>query len=304
MKDRVSDPRAIVVSGSTYENRKNLTRIFYDNVAKYEGTTIGRQELLGELIDPEEAGFVKRSQWKLWPADRKLPKFEFLIYSLDTAFTEKTWDKKEQKADPTACTVWGLFQWEKKLNVLLLDAWEDYLGFPALIAKVKNDKDKTYGDIDEPLIKPYVRGPQRPKHSGRKADLLLIEEKGSGISLRQSLALENIFTQSYNPGQLDKLSRLHIVSPLFAHGRVWAVESNRMRGTPRNWAEPVVSQVCTYVGDGSIEHDDLLDTTTQALRVLMDKYFPAFTVKVDKEEEEKRAAKRLAAKSRGNPYAQ
>ena len=48
----VDDPKGVVVVGSTYENEENLTPIFYENVAKYEGTKIGRQELYGEVLDP------------------------------------------------------------------------------------------------------------------------------------------------------------------------------------------------------------------------------------------------------------
>lgn len=303
MKERNNDKRAIVVTGSTYENRANLTPIFYENVAKYEGTQIGRQELHGEILDPEEAGLVKRSQWRLWPVNQPLPKFLFIVFSLDTAFTEKTFDKKEQKADPTAASVWGCFEHEGVKNAMLLDCWEDYLGFPDLVKRVKKEREITYGDSDEPLLTTYLRGAAKPRHQGRPPDLLLIEDKGSGISLRQSLALENILTESYNPGQLDKLSRLHIVSPMFAHRRVWVVESSVSPGEPRNWADPLISQVCTYVGEGSVEHDDLLDTTTQALRLIMDKFFDPFTVVIDAEEVRKQQLLRRRSKpKRSNPY--
>lgn len=304
MRERNSDKRAVIVTGTTYENKANLTPIFYENVAKYEGTQIGRQELMGEILDPEEAGLVKRSQWRLWPSTKPLPKFLFIVFSLDTAFTEKTFDKKEQKADPTAASVWGLFEFEGTKHAMLLDCWEDHLGFPQLVKRVKEERETTYGDDEEPLISPYVRGPQKPKHRGRPPDMLLIEDKGSGISLRQSLALENILTESYNPGQLDKLSRLHIVSPCFAHHRVWAVESSKTPGQPRNWADPLISQVCTYVGEGSVEHDDLLDTTTQALRLLMDKFFDPFTVVIDAEEMRKQRLLQRNKKKRSNPYAE
>lgn len=303
MKKRSQDPRAVVVLGSTYENRENLTQMFYDNVAKYEGTKIGRQELYGELIDPEEASLVQRSQWRLWPAKTPLPKFRYILYSLDTAFTEETFDKKKSEADPTACSVWGLFEFGGVLNVMLLDCWEDYLGLPALIKRVKKEKEISYGDADEPMIKPMIKTPVRAGHQGRKPDMILIEEKGSGISLRQSLAVENILTHPYNPGQLDKLSRLHIVTPMFAHARVWAVESEVRPGEPKTWADPLITQVCTYVGAGSIEHDDLLDTTTQALRLMVDQFFPAFTVKPDQEKLARmKAVQENKQRLRKNPY--
>lgn len=307
MKERSMDPKSVVVLGSSYENRENLTERFYDNISKYEGTAIGRQEIYGELLDPEEGGFVKRSQWRLWPASTALPKFRFIILSLDTAFTEETWDKKKQTGDPTAGTVWGLFDYLGKPNIMLLDAWEDHLGFPALITRVKREKEKTYGDADEPIISaPLLNRPGKTIHHGRKPDLILIEDKGSGISLRQALAVENILTESYNPGRLDKLSRLHLVSPLFAHQRVWAVESNRNRGQPLAFANPTITQVCTFVGEGSIENDDLLDTTTQALMLFIHKFFGAFTIKPDPHElnRAKAEAEERKHRRRTNPYGQ
>lgn len=298
-------PKSIVISGSTYENKENLPQTFFDNVAKYEGTSVGRQELYGEILDPEEAGFVKRSQWRIWPNKRPFPKFRFIIMSLDTAFTEKTWDKKEQSGDPTACTVWGLFTHERTDHVMLLDAWEDHLGMPALIRRVKLEKQYTYGDSAEPILKPSLLAKsQRPSHQGRPPDLILIEEKGSGITLRQMLATENILTESYNPGGMDKLSRLHAISPLFPHRRVWAIESGRKDkiGEPRDWAEGVISQICTYVGEGSLEHDDLLDTATQALIFMMHRFDFKFTVRTDPTTATEKALDRLHAKSRKNPY--
>lgn len=305
----VEDKRSIVTVGSTYENAENLTSVFYENIAKYEGTKIGRQELYGEVLDPEEEGFVKRSQWNLWPAKRPLPKFSYIIYSLDTAFKEKTFDKKKLKSDPTACSVWGVFNLKRfgqtEKHVMLLDCWEDYLGLPNLIKRVKRERKLTYGDAEEPRLRPHIVDPtQRARHQGRKIDLILIEEKGSGISLRQALATENILTEGYNPGHEDKLTRLHVVSPLYANGRVWAVESEVNPGNFRQWAEPLVSQVCSYVGPGSTEYDDLLDTTTQALRLLMEKFFGPFTIKTDPEEEKRKRALEEARrrKRRRNPY--
>lgn len=296
-------PKSLVVHGSTYENRANLPEATFANIAKYEGTVIGRQEIHGELIDPEEAGFVKRSQWRLWPAKRPLPKFRFILMSYDTAFTEKTFDKKSQTADPTACSVWGLFSHNGTDCVMLLDCWEEHLSFPQLVKRVKLERSYTYGDADEPLIRPtIVPRQQRPSHQGRPPDLLLVEDKGSGISLRQQLAVENILMHTYNPGDLDKLSRLHAVSPMFPNGRVWAVESNSIAGQPRTWADPLITQVCSYVGEGSLEHDDLLDTTTQALLYFMHKFNFAFTVHIDPHAATKANLDKLKRASRKNPY--
>ena len=305
------DKRCVDVVGATYENRENLTEYFFESIAKYEGTRVGRQEIHGEVLDPEEEGFVQRSQWRVWPNDRPLPKFNYIVMSFDPAFKEKDFDKRRQENDPTACSVWGMFLQPRKRkspipNVILLDAWEDWLGFPNLIRRIKKEMRYTYGDADEPVMRPaIISKKQRAKHQGRPPDIILIEEKASGISLRQQLLEENILTHGYNPGNEDKLTRLHYVSPMFAAGRVWAVESEVNPGSFKTWADPLISQVCSYVGPGSIERDDLLDSTTQGLRLLMDKFFGPFTV-VDSTEDRERARAREIAERRlakkENPY--
>ena len=306
-----ADKGTIDVVGSTYENRENLTQYFYDSIAKYEGTRVGRQEIHGEVLDPEEEGFVQRSQWRVWPSDKALPKFTYIVMSFDPAFTERNFDKRKQENDPTACSVWGVFMQPRKRkspipNVILLDCWEDWLGFPNLIRRIKKEMKYTYGDADEPLIRPVVVSKKRRvKHQGRLADIILIEEKASGISLRQQLAEENILTHGYNPGNEDKLTRLHYVSPMFAAGRIWAVESEVNPGNFKTWADPLISQVCSYVGPGSVERDDLLDSATQGLRLLMDKFFGPFTVVDSTEDREQARARDIAERrlaKRENPY--
>ena len=260
-----------IITGSTYDNKDNLPDSFFDQLQQYEGTTLGRQELYGELIDPEESGIIKRSQFRLWPNKNPLPRFDWIIMSLDTAFTEATFDKRTGDPDATACTVWGVFFHEKRNNIMLLDCWEDHLGMPDLIRRVRKEMAIPYGDdADQALIKPMF-GSSKPMTSGRKPDILLIEDKGSGISLRQMLEREGVEAYAYNPGRADKLTRLHMVSPVFARRMVWLPESDKHEGRPKNWIEPMLAQLCAFTGPGSIKHDDYVDSVTQAIRLCMDK---------------------------------
>ena len=261
----------VIVKGSTYDNRDNLPESFFDQLQQYEGTTLGRQELYGELIDPEESGIIKRSQFRLWSSKIPLPRFDWIVMSLDTAFTEATFDKRSGDPDATACTVWGIFFHEKRNNIMLLDCWEDHLGMPDLIRRVRKEMNIPYGDdADQALIKPMF-GSDKPMTSGRKPDILLIEDKGSGISLRQMLEREGVQAYAYNPGRADKLTRLHMVSPVFARRMVWLPESDKNEGRPKNWIEPMLAQLCAFTGPGSIKHDDYVDSVTQAIRLCMDK---------------------------------
>ena len=52
LKDLIANPRTIITTGSTYENRDNLAASFFaDIITKYEGTRLGRQELNAEMLD-------------------------------------------------------------------------------------------------------------------------------------------------------------------------------------------------------------------------------------------------------------
>lgn len=290
--------KVIVTRGSTYDNVANLAKSFFDQITQYEGTQLGRQEIHAEVIDPEETGIIKRSWFKLWPKDKPLPCLDYIVMSLDTAFSEKTMDRKSHDPDYTACSAWGVFRHEKKPAFILLDCWQDRLGMPDLIDRVKKEMVVRYGDDDmKPVIKPLV-GPGKSYLVGKAPDLLVIEDKGSGISLRQMLAREDILAYPYNPGNADKLQRLHSVSHLFAHGFVWVVESDKRPGNPRSWAEPLILQLCSFHGEGSIKHDDFVDSTTQALRLLADRNALSVTKPVQKGSVGREHKPRLV-----NPYA-
>lgn len=63
IRDLIADPTTVVTRGSTYANRANLARRFLEKVVrKYEGTALGRQELMGELLE-EALGALWRRAW-------------------------------------------------------------------------------------------------------------------------------------------------------------------------------------------------------------------------------------------------
>ena len=116
-------------------------------------------------------------------------------------------------------------------------------------------------------MRPHVRVRDRFAHF-LILDVIVIEGKASGKSLRQYLAKAGIMTQEFNPGMADKLTRGHVVSPIAKEGLIWIPESAKNAGKFMTWAEPLIEQVCSYSGPGSVVHDDLYDTFTQALRVI------------------------------------
>lgn len=235
-----------VTKASTYDNLANLSANFQKQILQYEGTKIGRQEIYAEIIDPEESGIVKREMFRLWPHDKAFPKFEYIVQSYDCAYTEKTIN------DPTACITWGVFKpTDGPMSVMVIDCWQDRLQYPDLRPKVIEEYDIIYGE-------------GRDK---KRVDLILVEDKSSGISLIQDLQRAHLPVRAYNPGNADKVQRLNIVSNVIARGRVWIPESPSRRGFVRDWAEPFVSQICSFPES---THDDFVDACTQALRFLRD----------------------------------
>jgi phage terminase large subunit-like protein len=61
IKNIIADPRAVVTHGHTMDNRDNLAPEFLKYILnKYEGTTLGRQELAGEIMDDVEGALWTR----------------------------------------------------------------------------------------------------------------------------------------------------------------------------------------------------------------------------------------------------
>ena len=62
VKQLVKDPLSAVVRGSTYDNLANLAPTFRRTVvAKYEGTTLGRQELDADILDDMPGALLSRA---------------------------------------------------------------------------------------------------------------------------------------------------------------------------------------------------------------------------------------------------
>ena len=158
------------------------------------------------------------------------PACEFIIQSWDTAF------EKTQRADYSACTTWGVFyhpddDGKMQANIILLDAYKERLEFPDLKARAFE------------MYKEY------------NPDAFIVEKKAAGAPLIYELRAMGIPVSEFTPtrGQ-DKIVRVNAVSDLFSSGMVWA--------PPTRWAEEVVEEFASFPAG---EHDDLVDSSTQAL---------------------------------------
>ena len=193
------------------------------------------------MQDPtsEASAIIKREWWKVWE-DEDPPQCEFILMSWDTAF------EKNNRADYSACTIWGVFyldddgsNWEvsnaergrPQANLILLNAFRDRMEFP---------------ELKRVVVEQYKEW---------EPDGVIIEKKASGAPLIYELRAMGIPVQEFTPSKgNDKISRLNAVSDIFASGRVWTPETR--------WAEEVIEEVASFpAGD----HDDYVDSVSQAL---------------------------------------
>lgn len=237
--------------------------------------SLGAYGVAGQLQQrpaPPEGGIIKRAWWQLWPSRlfnrdkpwkewelNPFPHFEFVVQSWDTAYTA------EKMNDPTAMSVWGVFTApDGKPAVMLADCWAEHIEAQDLFESIRGEYKKLYGSPAVFAGQPKIYG-KPTRTGGRQADLVIVENKGSGIEINQRLARMGVPHRAHNPGAFDKLARLQLVSTLISAGRVFVPESENKQGEAKNWALPLMIQSETAPNS---EHDDLMDTMTQALREL------------------------------------
>jgi predicted phage terminase large subunit-like protein len=177
----------------------------------------------------EEGAIIKRENWRIWTEDAP-PQCEYIIQSWDTAF------EKSNRADYSACTTWGVFKQADdkgnyKTNIIVLDAFKRRMEFPEL-------KQKAFEMYKE-----------------WSPDSLIVEKKAAGAPLVYELRQMGIPLQEYTPGKgSDKIARVNAISDLFASGVVWCPETR--------WADELMEELAAFPNG---DHDDLVDSTSQAL---------------------------------------
>jgi predicted phage terminase large subunit-like protein len=177
----------------------------------------------------DTSAIIKREWWRIWEEEDP-PHCDYTLMSWDTAF------EKSNRADYSAMTLWGVFDYPDdtgvmQSNLILLNAFRDRMEFPEL-KKCAIEQWKDWSP-----------------------DSVIIEKKASGAPLIYELRAMGIPVQEYTPVRgNDKISRLNSVSDLFASGRVWAPGSR--------WADEVIDEVASFPAG---EHDDYVDACSLAL---------------------------------------
>jgi len=179
-----------------------------------------------------DAAIIRREWWQNWEED-SVPNIQYIMQSYDTAFSAK------ETADYSAITTWGVFTPKagEPPHLILLDARRGRWSFPDLRKEAVEEN-----NYWEP-------------------DMIIIEARGSGQPLADELRKADLPVVTFSPsrkaggGGMDKRTRMHMVSPLFEGGRVWAP-------LHKKFADEVIEEVATF---GTGDNDDYCDSMTQAL---------------------------------------
>jgi predicted phage terminase large subunit-like protein len=265
---------------------------FPEEVVARDEAVLGPFAVAGQFQQtpsPRGGGIIKREWWMLWDDETaqangvkdatKYPPMDYIIASLDGAYTEK------EENDPSALTIWGVWQrgGQSARRILsrageVSDILDDRDTIPSLMLMYAFEKRL-------PIHGPYIeRVPGETDNAFKireqlawglvehvinacnkyNVDRLLIESKGPGLSVAQEIQRLNR-TSSWsveliNPGNADKVARTYAVQATFANGTVYAPD--------KDWAEKVIIQFEQFP---KAKHDDLVDSSTQALKYLRER---------------------------------
>ena len=195
---------------------------------------------------------INEKWWQLWD-EETFPPFDFVLASLDTAYTTKTAN------DPSALTVWGVFSED---SVARADRRLDRNGKPYNVERNYAPQHpklmlihawQARAELHELMVKINETASRYP------LDMLIIENKAAGHSVAQEMrrlySSSKFGVQLVDTGAKDKVARLYSVQHLFEEGLVFAPD--------RAWADMTIQQ-CASFPKG--KHDDLVDTVSQALK--------------------------------------
>lgn len=175
--------------------------------------------LYGEWADSGDIVVFQGSWFRKY---RNVPAIRYIVQSWDTG------QKDKEFHDPSACTTWGVGE----DGYYLLDIFQKRMEYPVLKSFVYDHANKW------------------------KADEVLIEDKGSGVSLLQDLKYyTKLPVVAFNVGSTGKTIRAATAAQYFEKGLVWLPDTHDM-------IDDYISQLLMFP---FAEHDDMVDSTTNFL---------------------------------------
>jgi predicted phage terminase large subunit-like protein len=178
---------------------------------------------------------IPRNWWNRYdPGEQRTYLMRFI--SADTAFSSKT------TADYSVMTLWGFDRDHLDLLDMVRGRWE----YPQLLAEAKRYLAQHTNQTD------FING------VGSMGSMV-IEKKASGQSLIQSMRDEGFDVLEYDPGTLDKISRVYAATPAIKFGRVRIPPDDYAP-----WVPTFLDECSAFRDDMKHAHDDIVDTVTQA----------------------------------------
>jgi len=177
----------------------------------------------------------------------------FDLHGIDRVI--QSWDtasKASQLNDYSVCVTCAI----KGERIYLLDVFRERLDLPALRRRV---------------IEHAVH---------HHAEVVLIEEAGSGIGLLQELRAAHFYKGMPVVPKGDKVSRFNGVTPMIEQGRVYLPET-------ASWEEGLIRELC---GFPKTRHDDQVDALSQALHWIREHGCPGGIFEHYRREDEARRA--------------
>lgn len=237
---------------------------------------------------PRGGGILKRDWWLTWDdaeaaangcSPGAYPAFDYIVASLDPAFTEK------KENDPSGFAVFGVWNRQARTSRCIMNPdgsrvefFDVADGMPAALLMYAWAKrlDIHGPDVEREPGETEASYKVRTKASWGlvehvmdackrfNVDMLLIEAKGPGITVASEIKRLNKYNdfgvQLVDPGRADKVARAYACQHIFSGGQVFAPETQ--------WAEDVIAEAEAFPRGA---HDDRVDAVTQALRWLRDR---------------------------------
>lgn len=207
----------------------------------------------GQADNPDEPGQGSRAFESLYQgnptiAEGQIIKREWWRFYRQAPYFERTihsWDtafKDKTQNDYSVCTVWG----EATNGYYLLDVWRGKVEFP---------------ELQRVCASLYERD---------KPNLVLVEDKASGQSLIQEMQRNTRIPVLPVKVDSNKVARANSVTPLVEAGKVLLPEN-------APWLFDYIEELSAFP---NAEHDDQVDSTTQALSFMRTEPEPEETIVV------------------------
>jgi predicted phage terminase large subunit-like protein len=184
---------------------------------------------------PLGGAIFSAARWGRYRREELPERFGRVIVTADTAH------EAGQENDFSVLALWA----EGRQGWYLLDLFKKQMEYP---------------ELEQVSLELWQRWRGLPP--GWRPHRLIIENKASGITLRQRLAKETrIPIEPFNPGTKDKVARAHSISGYQASGRLYLPERE----------EDAVGPIDTgaFIAEHALfpnaRHDDQVDTTTMAI---------------------------------------